>query len=135
MTERETDQSKILRFTDYAWSGVSPIAYKKPDGGWSGVSRHRLVGDVEGTPFHMRYFEVAAGGHSSFECHEHQHAVMVIRGKGTVRLGERWDDIGFGDVVYVAANDPHQFRAADDEALGFICVVSSERDRPIPLEE
>ena len=83
----------------------------------------------------MRYFEVAAGGHSSFECHEHQHAVMVIRGNGTVRLGERWEDIGFGDVVYVEANDPHQFRAADDEALGFICVVSSERDRPVPLEE
>jgi quercetin dioxygenase-like cupin family protein len=24
----------------------------------------------------------------------------------------------------------HQFRAADDEALGFLCVVTTERDRP-----
>lgn len=128
-------QSKIIRFKEYSWSGIRPVEYKKPDGSWSGVSRHRLIGAREGTPFHMRYFEIAAGGHSSFECHQHQHAVMVIRGRGKVRLGEHWQDIGFGDVVYVASEDPHQFRAAADEVLGFICVVNTERDRPVPLEE
>jgi ribulose-bisphosphate carboxylase large chain len=131
----DPEKSKVLRFNEYSWSGISPVGYKDPDGTWTGVTRHRLVGASEGAPFHFRYFEIAAGGHSTFECHEHQHAVMVLRGKGKVRLGERWEEIGFGDVVYVASGDPHQFRAAADEALGFICVVDSERDRPVPLEE
>ena len=133
MTKREN--SKVIRFADYSWSGIPPLEYKKPDGSWSGVSRHGLLGADEGIPFHLRYFEVDPGGHSSFECHEHEHAVMVIRGSGAVRLGDRWENVGFGDVVFVAGDDPHQFRAANDEPLGFICVVDAERDRPVLLEE
>ena len=38
----------------------------------------------------------------------------------------------FGDVIYVAPNDPHQFRNPDDatEPFGFLCIVNAERDRP-----
>lgn len=127
--------SKILHFNDHAWTGVVPRPYKDaPGANWSGVTRHPLLGEPEGLPFHVRYFEIQPGGYSSFECHDHQHAVMVIRGRGAVRLGDRWEDVGFGDVVYVAGKDPHQFRAADDEPMGFICVVDAERDRPVPLE-
>ena len=30
----------------------------------------------------LRYFEMAPGGHSTLERHEHTHAVMVLRGHG-----------------------------------------------------
>ena len=51
---------------------------------------------------------------------------------GEVLLGDDWQPISFGDVIYVAANDVHQFRAVADEPFGFLCVVDAKRDRPRP---
>lgn len=122
--------SRILRFTDFSWSDVESRRYKDQQGSWEGVARHVLVGaDAEDTPFDVRYFEVEPGGYTSFEQHRHQHAVIVIRGKGSVRLGERTEPIEFGDVVYVAPDEPHQFRAGEETKLGFLCVVAAERDK------
>jgi quercetin dioxygenase-like cupin family protein len=56
-----------------------------------------------------------------------------MRGRGEVRLGDRWEPVSYGDVVYVAANEPHQFHANGDEPFGFFCIVTAERDRPISL--
>ena len=44
--------------------------------------------------------------------------------------------VGFGDVIYVAPNDPHQFRNPDDttEPFGFLCFVNAERDRPLSVD-
>ena len=54
------------------------------------------------------------------------------RGRGEVQFGCYVYNVGFGDVVYVAPNDPHQFRNAGDatEPFGFLCIVNAERDRP-----
>ncbi|NIR43056.1 MAG: cupin domain-containing protein, partial [Gemmatimonadetes bacterium] len=60
--------------------------------------------------------DVEPGGFTTYERHAHQHVVVAIRGRGEVRLGERWEPVGYGDIVYVAPNEPHQFRAAGDEA-------------------
>lgn len=122
--------SRVIRFRDYTWEDVSPASYKSPDASWSGVTRHRLLGADEELPFHVRYFEVEPDGFTSFEVHDHQHAVVVIRGSGQVRLGDRWEEVRFGDVVYVAGGDPHQFRAGAAEPLGFLCTVEANRDRP-----
>jgi quercetin dioxygenase-like cupin family protein len=127
------DTGRLIRFGSYGWEGVTPDAYKDPGDSWRAVTRHRLLGSPEGMPFHLRYFEIAPGGYTTFERHEHQHAVIAIRGEGAVRLGDRWESMRFGDVVYVAPHQPHQFRAAGHEPFGFICVVDAERDRPVPL--
>lgn len=126
--------SRVIRFQNFRWDGVKPKGYKASDPRWHGVVRHSLLGQHEGTPFHVRYFEVEPGGFTTLECHEHQHVVVTIRGKGRVRLGESWEEIGFGDVVYVARHEAHQFRAAGEEPLGFLCIVAARRDRPVPLE-
>jgi len=128
-----TDSSKVVRFADFRWSGVEPREYKDPNDRWRDVTRHPLIGVDEGTPFHLRYFEVQPGGHTTFEQHLHEHVVVAIRGSGEVRLGDRWETVAFGDVVYVAPREPHQFRAADDEPFGFLCIVEAERDRPVAL--
>jgi mannose-6-phosphate isomerase-like protein (cupin superfamily) len=57
--------------------------------------------------------------------------VVVLRGRGTVILGGRVDDLTAGDCVYVAPQCFHQFHANAGEVLGFLCVVSRERDRPV----
>ncbi len=128
--------SRVLRFQPgFRWQGAPVAEYKQVADHWRGVTRIGLVGERgESTRFHLRYFEIAPGGFSSFECHRHEHAVVVLRGQGQVQLGEAVHTIGFGDTVYVAPNEPHQFRnVSEGEPLGFLCVVDAERDAPIPL--
>jgi quercetin dioxygenase-like cupin family protein len=71
----------------------------------------------------LRYFELAPGACSNFEQHNYEHAVLVLQGRGTVRLGEAVFPIRFGDAIFVEADEVHQFRAAEDEPLGFMCAV------------
>ena len=133
MSQDKSSRSRVLRFSDFRWAGVEPVAYKKPGDDWSAVIRQGLVGPEEEAPFHVRYFEIVPGGHTTYERHAHQHVVVALRGKGEVRLGDRREAVSYGDVVYVAPNEPHQFRAKGDEPFGVLCIVSADRDRPVPL--
>jgi S-methyl-1-thioxylulose 5-phosphate methylthiotransferase len=121
----------------FRWEGVPVAEYKQAADHWRGVTRIGLIGESgESTRFHLRYFEIAPAGFSSLECHRHEHAVVVLRGQGQVQLGEVVHTIGFGDTVYVAPNEPHQFRnLSEDEPLGFLCVVDADRDAPVPLSQ
>jgi quercetin dioxygenase-like cupin family protein len=128
--------SRVMRFQPgFSWEGVPVREYKQQAEHHCGVVRTTLVGaGGERTAFQVRYFEIAPGGYSSFEHHEHEHAVVVLRGRGVVQLGEQLHEIGYGDAVYVAPHEPHQFRnPSADEPLGFLCVVDAERDRPVAL--
>ncbi len=132
--------SRVLSCAEgFAWRDRVSRTYKEDAGSnWRGVTRTSLVGgsDEIPVPFHLRYFEVEPGGYSSREKHAHQHVVVVVRGRGSVVLGEREEPVSFGDVVYVAPWDVHQFRNPDGpEPLGFLCVVAAERDRPVPVPE
>ena len=130
-----TRRSKVLAARDFRW----PVALKPyKDGGelYRDVTRQTLLGEGEGEEalaFLTRYFEVAAGGFSTLEQHQHPHAVVVLRGRGKVQLGERRFAVGPSDCVYVAPGEAHQFRADQGEALGFLCIVDRERDRPVAL--
>ena len=81
-------------------------------------------------PAQLRYFEVAPGGHTTLERHEHVHSVMVIRGRGQCLVGDRAYELGANDLVNVPPLAWHQFRAAPDSPLGFLCLVPARRDRP-----
>ncbi len=134
--------SKIIRKADpagggFAWVGVPLEPYKPTTETYRGVTRRELVGKRgEGTAFHVRYFEVAPGGFTTYERHAHEHVVYVLRGRGVVLIGETRHEVGTGDVIYVAPNDAHQFGApaGGGEPFGFLCVVDAVRDRPVPLE-
>ncbi|GBE37653.1 cupin domain protein [bacterium BMS3Bbin08] len=115
------------------WKGVRTEAYKKGKEDWSGIIRRVLVGEGMNAKSHVRYFEIAPGGSSSFEKHRHEHIVVGIKGKGTVLLDRKRYKIGFLDVVYVSPDTPHQFQNPSDEPFGFICVVSAGRDKPVLL--
>lgn len=119
----------IFRFNDWTWGGIGVHEYKDNPGSWLSVTRQVFNKESE-SQFEVRYFEVAPNGYTSFERHEHEHLVVVIRGKGKVRLGDEWTDIGTFDAVRVEPNMPHQFATAGDEPLGIICVVDKLRDRP-----
>ena len=120
---------------DFHWQGVDVLEYKQ-DGSapFRDVTRQVLF-DSADPPAQLRYFEVAAGGHTTLERHEHTHSVMVIRGRGQCLVGDRAYDIATHDLVDVPPMTWHQFHAAADEPLGFLCLVPSARDRPqLPVE-
>ncbi len=127
------DRSKVLKFRSFVWDGVSVRAYKTEGVPYKGVTRQTLLGEAAGEEpftFLTRYFEIEPGGYSTLERHEHPHAVVVIRGRGRVTLGEKMFDIAPFDCVYVSPGVTHQFRATGEEPLGFLCTVDRVRDRP-----
>ncbi len=104
----------------------------KEDGGthFRSITRQTLFQGEGDLPVEFRYFEVGEGGHSTLERHQHQHAVMIIRGSGKVFVGDRITEIGLHDVVHIPPMTWHQFRAVNGEELGFLCIVNNDRDRP-----
>jgi quercetin dioxygenase-like cupin family protein len=129
-----SDGSRVVRSEGRDWPTVPLLAYKNDGSPFRDITRRTLLGDAPGDlplDFLVRYFEVQAGGYSTLERHQHPHAVVILRGRGSVILGDRVDAIEAGDCVYVAPQCFHQFHADAGEALGFLCVVNRERDRPV----
>lgn len=115
---------------DFTWDGVEVMPYKEDGNIFKSVTRQTLFHGGHDLTIELRYFEVGPGGHSTLERHEHSHLVVISRGSGKVFVGDTITEIGLNDVVQVPPMTWHQFQATNDEPLGFLCVVSSERDRP-----
>jgi quercetin dioxygenase-like cupin family protein len=106
----------------FRWEGVRLERYDDP--AVRAVTKQVLIGPAEGaTRFALRYFEVAPGAASALDRHPHDHGVLVVKGRGRVRLGSARETIGVGDVIYVAPDEVHQFESLGPEPLGFLCVV------------
>lgn len=126
------DDSPLVRkhTGNFHWEAVDVLAYKQEGAApFRDVTRQVLF-DSADPPAQLRYFEVAPGGWTTLERHEHVHAVMVIRGRGQCLVGDKAYDIGTHDLVSVPPMTWHQFRSAADEPLGFLCLVAAARDRP-----
>jgi len=127
--------SGVRRFTpqatgDYGWAGVERLRYKEEGAApFRDITRQVLFAQPD-QACELRYFEVAPGGYSTLERHRHTHAVLILRGRGTVRLGADEFPVEERDLVTVEPLTWHQFRADAESALGFLCLVSKERDRP-----
>lgn len=113
----------------FRWEGVPVQGYKDRGTHFKEITKQVLFLDPN-LQCELRYFEIAPGGHSSLERHEHMHAVMVIRGAGRCLVGEEVLPIRAFDLVNVPPQTWHQFQADAGETLGFLCLVNCERDRP-----
>ena len=115
----------IHRFTGgegkWDWEGV-PVENYGP--ARPGVDVRRFISRQDNSNhMEVRYFELQPGAVSNFEKHNYEHAVLVLRGRGTVRLGEESFSIQFGDAIFVESDEIHQFQASENETLGFMCAV------------
>lgn len=119
----------IRKHKDYRWDDVSQLVYKEDNSPFRSVTRQVLFDGAEDIPCQWRYFEVAPGGYSTLEHHQHTHWVMIFRGKGMALLGDEVQAVSFGDLITIPAWQWHQFRANRGEALGFLCLVNQERDK------
>lgn len=134
MSDRDDDSKVVRRFdagaASFRWEDVPVLDYKtETPAPFRDITRQTLFkrADMRGE---LRYFEVAAGGHSTLERHQHTHAVLVLRGMGTCLVGTQVHRVGAYDLVTVPPRTWHQFRAAGNAPLGFLCMVDAERDRP-----
>jgi S-methyl-1-thioxylulose 5-phosphate methylthiotransferase len=128
MAARETEIHR--RAKGYRWEGVEELPYKE-DGRalFKSITRQVLFADPQ-LDGELRYFEMAPGGFSTLERHEHMHAVLILRGRGHCLVGEEVRVVETRDLVTVPAMTWHQFRATQGEPLGFLCMVNAARDKP-----
>jgi mannose-6-phosphate isomerase-like protein (cupin superfamily) len=114
----------------YRWEGVAELPYKEDDRAlFKSITRQVLFADPE-LHGELRYFEMAPGGFSTLERHEHMHAVLILRGRGHCLVGDEVRAVETRDLVTVPAMTWHQFRATQGEPLGFLCMVNATRDKP-----
>jgi quercetin dioxygenase-like cupin family protein len=96
--------------------------------GVSGVQMAMMVGREHGAPnFALRSFRVEPGGHSPRHSHDYEHEVFIVDGTGTVLLEGKENPIRKGDVVFVPADELHQFKAGA-QGLRFLCLVPVTRN-------
>jgi S-methyl-1-thioxylulose 5-phosphate methylthiotransferase len=104
------DKTIHRKAQDYRWEGVDELPYKEDDRAlFKSITRQVLFADPQ-LHGELRYFEVAPGGFSTLERHQHMHAVMILRGRGHCLVGEEVRPAG--------------------EPLGFLCMVNATRDKP-----
>jgi len=95
------------------------------------VQMQLLCGPADGCPtFAMRKFIVAPGGCTPKHQHDYEHEVLILSGEGVVFGNEKEQPIKPGDVLYVPANELHQFRNTAGIPLQFICLVPAFVHQP-----
>ncbi|MDH7478678.1 MAG: cupin domain-containing protein [Syntrophomonadaceae bacterium] len=121
----------VVRHTgDYRWEGVEILNYKNEGAHFQAITRQVLFDGVPELPCQLRYFEIAPGGYSTLERHQHVHRVFVLRGRGQALLGQEIVDLKEFDLVTIGPCQWHQFRGTGNEPFGFLCLVNAERDQP-----
>jgi ribulose-bisphosphate carboxylase large chain len=129
---RTQNKTRLYKYKgNFTWRGIKTERYKPAGKDWSHVIRQTVIGTRgETTKFHLRYFEIAPGGFTSFEVHRHEHVVIGIRGRGLCSVETKKCHLGFLDVLYIEPNTPHQLSNPFREPFGFFCIVNAKRDRP-----
>jgi len=124
------------RARNYRWDDVAVQPYKEDSRAlFRSVTRQVLFADPQ-QGSELRYFEVAPGGFSSLERHEHTHNVLILRGHGHSLVGREVREVATHDLIAVPPMTWHQFRATGEEPLGFLCMVNAMRDKPqLPTQE
>ena len=130
------EQPLFRMFREYRWDGVTCMPYKEDgEAPFKAISRQVLFSEPP-LGCELRYFEMAPGGYSTLERHEHMHAVMILRGQGHCLVGEDVRPVKPFDLITIPAWTWHQFRATQGESFGFLCMVNALRDKPqLPTDE
>ncbi len=114
----------------FRWEGVERLAYKEEGiAPFKAITRQVLFQRPE-LQCELRYFEMQPGGYSTLERHEHEHAVMIFRGRGACLVGDEVREVAAPDLVFIPPMTWHQFRANAGEPFGFLCMVNAMRDKP-----
>jgi quercetin dioxygenase-like cupin family protein len=105
--------------SDWRWEGVDVYAYNSNQ-----ATKQVLIGRNEGANnFEVRYFTIPPRGFSSLDEHQHDHGVLIMHGRARVMLGDQFEEVGPGDVVYIPGMERHQFENLTDDPFTFLCII------------
>jgi len=87
-----------------------------------------LLGPDDGMPhFAMRRFTMGEGGGMPLHTNRVEHEQYVLRGSARVRIGGEERRVSAGDVVYIPAGVPHDYRV-EEAPFEFLCMVPNLPD-------
>ncbi|TKJ40329.1 cupin [candidate division LCP-89 bacterium B3_LCP] len=88
------------------------------------VEKAVLIGPQDNAPnFFMRHFKLSAGGHTPYHKHDWEHVVYILSGEGKLRGESGYLELKGGTAVIIQPDEIHQFWAADDSPMEFLCMV------------
>lgn len=70
----------------------------------------------------LRIFQIEPGATTPFHSHAHAHDVLVLHGGGLMRQAGDEQVVKAGDVISIAADEPHSFTNNGMEVLEFVCL-------------
>ena len=112
--------------TDWGWDGVAVQSYTS-----NNATKQILIGRDDGaTNFEVRYFTIPPHGFSNLDEHQHDHGVVVMAGRARVMMGDTFEEVGPGDVVYIPSWERHQFENLTDDVFTFLCIVPPKPVKP-----
>jgi len=89
-----------------------------------GVTGRVVIGKADGAVnFCMRVIEVAPGGVIPPHHHPWEHEQFVCAGRGKVRQGDQWTEIGPGNVLFIPSDEEHHIENNGNEPLVIVCLV------------
>ena len=104
----------------------------------NGVTIRYLIVEEFGAPhFEMRYFELQRGAKTSFDKHEYEHEVFVLKGKGRLVVNDKEYELRPNDAILIEPWEEHQLFQVGDEPFGFLCIVPNGVSRSkfqVPLD-
>ena len=109
-------------------TSVSQVALEKVEmPGAVGCAYRVAVSAKDGAPnFAMRFFEVAAGGNTPLHQHPYEHEVFVMEGQGTVWRDGQAVPLKSGDVLFIPADEQHQFKNVGAGTFKFMCLIPAQ---------
>ncbi|MDZ4763796.1 MAG: cupin domain-containing protein [Chloroflexota bacterium] len=103
----------------WRWDGVEVYRYNSND-----ATKQVVIGREDGAHnFEVRYFTIPPHGFSSLDEHPHDHGVMIMQGRARVMMGDHFEDVGVGDIVYIPGMEQHQFENLTDDVFAFLCII------------
>ena len=103
----------------FVWQDVAVYRYNAND-----ATKQVLIGHDDGAHnFEIRYFMIPPRGFSSLDEHAHDHGVMVMQGRARVQLGESFQEVNEGDVIYIPSWERQQFENLTDDTFAFLCII------------
>ena len=88
------------------------------------ATKANVIGPAQGWNENtLRVFRIGPHGYTPHHQHDWEHVNYVIRGQGTLTIGDQTYQLKEGDFACVPPNTDHQFRNPSDADFEFICIV------------
>jgi quercetin dioxygenase-like cupin family protein len=78
--------------------------------------------------FAMRIFEIEPNGFTPLHTHHWEHEVFILKGEGQLFDGKKVTAFKADDVIFIEADEWHQFKNTGKAALEFICLIPNPKE-------